>query len=82
MGEHARQAVAELVGEPAALDVEALQEGMEVLLRAVHAELGVEVLADGPVAAQLGEVCDQSEQGDLVGYNVLSAATSSSRAAR
>ena len=50
------QPVAELLGQPTALDVEALQEGVEVLARAVHPQLGVPVLVDRPVAAQLGEV--------------------------
>ena len=42
-----------------------------MLLRAVHAQLGVQVLARGAVAAQLGEVGEQAEQLDLVGDHVL-----------
>ena len=67
VGEHPGQPVAELLGEPAPVDVEALQEGVEVLLGAVHAQLGVQVLPGGAVAAQLGEVGEQAEQLDLVG---------------
>ena len=43
---------------------------MEVLLRAVHAQLGVQVLPGGAVAAELGEVGEQAEQLDLVGDHV------------
>ena len=70
VGEHPGQPVAELVGQPAAVDVEALQVGVEVLLRAVHAQLGVQVLPAGPVAAELGEVGEEAEQLDLVGHHV------------
>ena len=71
MGEHPGQAVAELLRESAAVHVEALQEGVEVLLRAVHAQLGVQVLPDGAVAAELGEVGEQAEELDLVGDHVV-----------
>ena len=69
--QHAQQPLAELVGQPAALDVEALQEGVEVLARAVHAQLGVPVLVDRPVAAQLGEVGEDRQQRQLVGDDGL-----------
>ena len=39
---------------------------MEVLLRAVHEQFGVTLLLHRTVAAQLGEVCDQLEEVDLV----------------
>ena len=65
--EHPQQPVAELLGQPAALDVEALQVGVEVLLGAVHAELGLRLLVGGPVAAQLGQVGEGAEQVHLVG---------------
>ena len=45
VGEHRGQPVAELLGQAAALDVEALQVGVEVLLGAVHPQLGVQLLA-------------------------------------
>ena len=44
VAQHPQQPVAELLGQPAALDVEALQVGVEVLPRAVHPELGVPLL--------------------------------------
>ena len=69
--EHGGQPVAELLVQPVPLDVEALQVGVEVLARAVHAELGVLLLAAGPVAAQLGEVGEQVEQVDLAADHVV-----------
>ena len=65
--QHAAQPLAELLGEPAAVGVEALQVGVEVLTRAVHAQLGLAVLVHGPVAGQLGEVGEDLEQRHLVG---------------
>ena len=50
-----------------ALGVEALQVGVEVLARAVHLVLDVGLLADRPVAAQLGEVGEDGQQVHLVG---------------
>ncbi len=40
---------------------------MEVLAGAVHAQLGVPLLVDGPVAAQLREVGEGAQEGHLVG---------------
>ena len=67
VAQHPEQPVAELVGQPAALDVEALQVGVEVLLGAVHAELGLRLLVCRAVAAELGEVGEGAEQDHLVG---------------
>ena len=46
---------------------------MEVLARAVHPVLGVQLLAAGPVAGQLGEVGEQVEQVDLAADHVVPA---------
>ena len=62
VAQHPQQPLAELLGQAAPLDVQALQVGVEVLPRAVHAVLDVLVLAGRPVAAQLGEVGEQREQ--------------------
>ena len=67
VAQHPEQPVAELVGQPAALDVEALQVGVEVLLGAVHPELGLRLLVCRAVAAELGEVGEGAEQDHLVG---------------
>ena len=45
VGEHRGEPVAELLREPAPVGVEALQVGVEVLLGAVHPQLGVQILA-------------------------------------
>ena len=71
--EHRGQPVAELLGQPVPLDVEALQVGVEVLARAVHPELGVQLLAAGPVAAQLGQVGEHLEQVELAAEHVVPA---------
>ncbi len=63
--QHRREPVAELLVQAVPLDVEALQVGVEVLAGAVHPELGVQLLARGAVAAQLGEVGEEVEQVDL-----------------
>ncbi|WP_240044633.1 hypothetical protein [Nocardioides albidus] len=59
VGEHALQLVAEVVRQRAPVGVEAAQVGVEVLARAVHAQLGRRLVAGGPVAAELGEVGEQ-----------------------
>ncbi len=66
VAQHPGELVAELVREPGPLGVEALQVGVEVLLGTVHEQLGVSLLVDRPVAAQLGEVGDELEHGDLL----------------
>ena len=80
--EHGGQPLAEVLVQPVPLDVEALQVGVEVLPGAVHAELGVHLLAAGPVAAQLGEVGEQVEQLDLALDDVAPDSRASSRARR
>ncbi len=67
VGEHALEPPDEVGREAAALGVEGLQVGVEVLAGAVHAVLDVRLLADRPVAAQLGEVGEDGEQVHLVG---------------
>ena len=67
--EHPEEPVAELLGKATALDVEALQEGVEVLAGAVHPKLGVPLLVGGHVAAELGQVGERAEQGHLVGQH-------------
>ena len=64
--QHPGQPLAEVPRQAAALDVEALEVGVEVLARAVHAELGVALLVGGLVAAELGEVGEGAEQLELV----------------
>ena len=66
VAEHPGQPVGERVRQPGAVDVEGLQVGVEVLPRAVHPQLGAELLAGGPVSAQVGEVGEQPQQTDLL----------------
>ena len=68
--QHRGEPVAEVLVQAVPLDVEALQVGVEVLPGAVHAQLGVLLLAAGAVAAQLGELGEQAEQLDLAGDHV------------
>ena len=82
VGEHGGEPVAELLREPAPLGVQALQVGVEVLLGAVHPQLGVQVLAGRAVAAQLGEVGHHAEQPHVVGDDADAFVASSARAAR
>jgi predicted GNAT family acetyltransferase len=65
VGEHPLQPGPERVGQPAALGVEAAQEGVEVLARAVHPQLGTPLLVGRVVAAELGEVGEQVEEPGL-----------------
>ncbi len=67
--QHAEEPVPELLGQAAALDVEALQEGVEVLAGAVDAQLRVTLLVGGLVAAELGQVGQRAEQSHLVGQH-------------
>jgi len=69
--QHRGQPLAELLVQAVALHVEALQVGVEVLAGAVHAELGVQLLARGTVAAQLGEVGEEVQQVDLAADHVV-----------
>ena len=69
-GEHRGEALPELLVQPVPLHVEALQVGVEVLLGAVHAELGVQLLPGGAVATELGQVGEQVEQLDLAADHV------------
>ena len=64
--QHAGELAAELLGQRAALDVEALQVGVEVLPGAVHPVLGVHLLVGRTVAAELGEVGEHPERRDLL----------------
>ena len=64
--EHLGQPLAEVLRQATALDVEALEVGVEVLARAVHAELGVALLVGGLVATELGEVGEGAEELELV----------------
>ena len=66
MTQHPGQPLAEVPRQAAALDVEALEVGVEVLARAVHAELRVALLVGGLVATELGEVGEGAEQLELV----------------
>ena len=80
--QHPQQALPELVGQRGPLDVERLQVGVEPLLGRVHEVLDVLVLADRPVAAQLGEVREEGEQRDLAVDGTAPSAARDSRAVR
>ena len=66
MAQHPFEPADEVTGQAAAVGVERLEVGVEVLTGAVHAVLEVRFLADGAVAAQLGEVGQYGEQVELV----------------
>ena len=59
--EDATQPLAELLGQPTTVGVEALEVGVEVLARAVHPQLGLAVLVDRSGAGQLGQVGEDLE---------------------
>ena len=67
MAQHPLEPPDEVGGQATTLGVEGLQVGVEVLARAVHPVLDVGLLADRPVAAQLGEVGEDGQQVHLVG---------------
>ena len=80
--QHREQPVVEVLGETAALDVETLQEGVEVLAGAVHPQLGLAFLVGGAIAAELREVRERAEQRHLLGNDGHRARVSSSRTSR
>ena len=62
--EDAGQPVAERLGQALPVDVEAVQVGVEVLARAVHASSGA-LLVGRPVAGQLAQVGEHAEDVEL-----------------
>jgi hypothetical protein len=61
----------ERLRQPGAVDVEALQVGVEVLAGAMHVAVTAGLLARRPVAAQLGQVGEDRQQLDLLGERAL-----------
>ena len=43
---------------------------MEVLARAVDAQLCAEFLTRGPVSAEFGEICEETEERNLLAHHV------------
>ena len=70
VAENLGQARDELGGQAGPIGVQALQVAVEVFTGAVHAQLGAGVLTSRTVAAQLGDVGEQSDQPDLAVHHV------------
>ncbi|MPM26853.1 hypothetical protein SDC9_73358 [bioreactor metagenome] len=70
VAERPGEPLGELRRHPGAVDVEALQVAVELLAVGVDPQLGAGLLAERPVAAQLGQVGEQRDQRDLAGQHV------------